>query len=105
MGTLGEMSPGMADVAAAFNEIRWVDMMHGRLPVALRHLQRNHCRLTGDGSGDVWMTQFMRRLIDISHGQWLYRNFTLHNNTNGYLLLQRQEEVLAKITQLAASDP
>ena len=105
MGTLGEMSPGMAEVAAAFDKIGWVDMMHGRLPVALRRLQHNHCQLTGDGSGDAWMTQFTRRLIDISHGQWLYRNFTLHNNTNGYLLLQRQEEVLARITQLAASDP
>ena len=47
----------------------------------------------------------MRRIIDIAHGQWLYRNFTLHNKTNGHLLLQQCNEVLSLITQLADSNP
>ncbi len=48
------------------------------------------------------MIQFTRQLIDISHAQWLYRNFTLHHYTKGYLSQQiardvRQEvEILAK---------
>ena len=29
MRTLGGMSPGMVEVAAAFDEIKWVNMMHG----------------------------------------------------------------------------
>ena len=48
------------------------------------------------------MTQLTHRIIiDIAHGQWLSHNFTLHNNTNGYLLLQKKEEILSSITQLA----
>ena len=105
MRELGGMSPDMATVANAIDAIGWVDIMHGRLPTALRRLQQQHYQLAGDGSADVWMTQLTRRIIDIGHGQWLFRNFTLHNNANGYLLLQKKEEVLTSITQLADSAP
>lgn len=57
------------------------------------------------GSGDTWMVQFTWKIIEITHGQWLFRNFTLHSRTNGYLLLQKQEEVLATVVQLVGSDP
>ena len=105
MRELGDMSPDMTTVANAIDAIGWVDIMHGRLPIALRRLQQQHYQLTGDGSATVWMTQLTRRIIDIGHGQWLFRNFTLHNNANGYLLLQKKEEVLTSITQLADSAP
>ena len=105
MTELGDMSPGMAEVAHAFDAIGWVDTMHGRLPVALRRLQQQHYQMAGDGSAGGWMTQLARRIIDIGHGQWLYQNFTLHNNTNGHLLLQKKEDVLTSITQLADSNP
>ena len=105
MGELGNMSPDMATVAQAFDTIGWVDVMHGRLPVALRRLQQQHYQLAGEGSADAWMTQLTRRIIDIAHGQWLFRNFSLHNKATGYLLLQRKEEVLTSITQLADSAP
>ena len=38
MSDLGDMSPGMAEVASAFDIIGWVDVMHHQTPVALRHL-------------------------------------------------------------------
>ena len=46
-----------------------------------------------------------QKIIEISHGQWLYRNFTLHSNTDEYLLLKSQEEILATVAQLAATNP
>ncbi len=39
MSALGEMSQSMMEVVSTFDEIRWVEMMHGCLPVALCHLQ------------------------------------------------------------------
>ncbi len=80
MGELGDMSPDMATVAQAFDAIGWVDVMHDQLPVILRHLQQQHYQLVGEGSADFWMTQLTRRIVDIAHGQWLFRNFSLHNN-------------------------
>ena len=102
---LGEMSDRMKRVAAAVDEIGWVDFMHGRLPTALHALQQEHCRLEGRISGADWMKLFVRKIINITHGQWLYRNFSLHNSSKGFLHLKRQEEVLSWITHLAECDP
>jgi hypothetical protein len=35
MSKLGGMSMGMLDVAAAFDEIGWVEVLHDRIPIAL----------------------------------------------------------------------
>ena len=72
MRHLGDMSHRMRCVVAAFDETGWVDIMHGRLPVALRDLQQEHCRLGGQISGGDWMKQFVRKILNITHGQWLY---------------------------------
>ena len=102
---LGDMSDRMKRVAAAVDQIGWVDFMHGRLPTALHSLQQEHCQLGGRISGADWMKMFVRKIINITHGQWLYRNFSLHNSTKGLLHLKRQEEVLTSITHLAECDP
>lgn len=49
------------------------------------------------------MKHFAWKIFAITHGQWLVRNFTLHNNSTRYLL--RKKEVALKITQLDNSDP
>jgi hypothetical protein len=52
-----------------------------------------------------WMKHFIGRLLLISHLQWLYRNFTLHNKLRGYLCLQRQKEVLKEVDCLMDTNP
>jgi hypothetical protein len=47
-----------------------------------------------------WMKHFIGRLLLISHSQWLYHNFTLHNKSRGYLHLQCQKEVLKEVDRL-----
>jgi hypothetical protein len=51
------------------------------------------------------MKHFIGRLLLISHLQWLYRNFTLHDKSRGYLCLQRQKEVLKEVDQLLDTNP
>jgi hypothetical protein len=52
-----------------------------------------------------WMKHFIGRLLLISHSQWLYRNFTLHNKLRGYLRLQHQKEVLKEVGRLMDMNP
>jgi hypothetical protein len=52
-----------------------------------------------------WMKHFIVRLLLISHSQWLYRNFTLHNKSRGYLRLQRRKEVLKEVDRLMDMNP
>ena len=56
-------------------------------------------------SGSDWMKQFIRKLLDIAHGRWLYQNFSLHNTHTCYLHLQKEEGVLEAMTKLAECDP
>jgi hypothetical protein len=52
-----------------------------------------------------WMKLFIGRLVLISHLQWLYRNFTLHDKLRGYLCLQCQKEVLKEVDCLTDRNP
>ena len=96
LSAMGEMSPQMQEVALAIDN---------RLPLALKQLQQTHCALTGSDSANKWMMQFIRQILDIGHGQWLFRNFALRNTTNGYLMLQRQERTLTEMVRLAECNP
>ena len=51
------------------------------------------------------MKLFISKLLDISHGQWLYHNFRLHSKTSGLLHLTRQEEISLEIGRLAEQYP
>ena len=59
------------------------------------------CRMTGED----WMKHFIGKLLQISHSQWLYRNFTLHDKTRGYLRLQRRKEILKEVDRLLDTNP
>ena len=51
------------------------------------------------------MKHFVSHLLHILHSQWLYRNFTLHNTTRGYLRLKERQNVLIQIDKLLEVDP
>jgi hypothetical protein len=52
-----------------------------------------------------WIKHFIGRLLLISHSQWLYRNFTLHDKSRGYLRLQSRREVLKEVDRLMDTNP
>jgi hypothetical protein len=72
------------DAAASQDEIGWVEFLHGKVSVAIVKIQEIHCKLSDCRmTGDDWMKHFIGRLLRISHSQWLYRNFTLHDKNEG----------------------
>ncbi len=94
------------DAAASQDEIGWVEFLHGKVSVAIAKIQEIHCKLSDcQMTGDDWMKHFIGRLLRISHSQWLYRNFTLHDKTRGYLRLQCQKEVLKEVDRLLDTNP
>lgn len=104
--TLGDMSPGMLQVAKAIDRNGWSNFMVGRLPLALRDMHQVHCSLSNCKlPSNSWMATFVSKVLDISHNQWLYRNFTLHNKLNGYLHLQQQEKIIREVAKLSVSNP
>ena len=48
---------------------------------------------------DKWATGLVTRLLEVTHGQWLYRNVLVHDKTNGQLAMLRKEEIAARIEE------
>ena len=56
-------------------------------------------------NGDNWVHKFVSHLLHLSHSQWIYRNFILHDQVNGYLKLKKRHDVLLEIDLLVETDP
>ena len=46
------------------------------------------------------MKGFISHLAQLSHSQWIFCNFTLHDKQRGYLRIQRHKQVLREVNQL-----
>ena len=97
LARLQPMSVALREAAESQDKIGRIEFLHGRESTTFRGIKRVHCIIAGTQiSGDDWMIQFTRQLIDISHVQWLYRNFTLHHYTKGYLCQRTERDVRRK---------
>ncbi len=47
----------------------------------------------------------MSHLIQASHSQWIFRNFTLHDKQRGYLQLQKWKDLLRELDRLIDTPP
>ena len=51
------------------------------------------------------MKTFISHLLQVSHSQWIFRNYTLHNKQCGYLCLRLCADVFCKIHKLLETLP
>ena len=103
---MGVMSPALQRAASSIDKIRWVEMLHGKVSVEIAAIQEHHCVGTPcHMNGADWMKHYVSHLICISHSQWVYRNFVLHERVRGYLRLKERKEVLVEIDKLLDMDP
>lgn len=56
-------------------------------------------------NGSDWMRTFISKIIHITHSQWIYRNFMLHDRRLGYLRLRNRVEILTEIEVLHDTAP
>ena len=99
------MSPEVETVIRDMFLVGWTELLHGKIPISLTTMQGNYCvsYKTYQGmTGRSWARAFIYQLLQISHAQWLYRNFTLHHRTRGYLATKARLEILQKISDLAS---
>jgi hypothetical protein len=100
--TLRQMSTAFKEVAEGQDGIGWGKFLHGKVSKKFRKIQDAHCILAGTNvNGDDRTKLFIQRLVEISHTQWLYRNFTLHHYVKGYLR-QRTESKISRVVDLLA---
>ena len=56
---------------------------------------RGHSRL----NGKAWARQLVQRLLEFTHGIWVYRNALMHDNVTGLLASDRKEDLLRHIME------
>ena len=103
---VGELSEELTLAALSQDAIGWRNMMEGRVSkhfygIQRVHLATAHSRLNGDD----WMKGLITRLLHISHSQWLFRNFTLHDTQCGYKRMKDKAEVRLRIEELSNTAP
>ena len=99
-------SPELRAAAAVQDQISWCETMHGKLATQLVAIQERYCRAHSIGlDGKSWATNMVRKLQEMSHSQWLFRNFSLHHETKGYLRSKEEKELRHQARNLAALAP
>jgi mannose-6-phosphate isomerase class I len=83
---MGEMSATMRHIAESQDKIGWRRFTEGCISKEFHKRQTVFLQMTNNRlKGKDWTKQLISRLLQITHSQWIYRNITLHNRTNGYL--------------------
>ncbi len=103
---LGPMSPRMMEVALSQDLIGWRNFMEGRISKRFGSLQRAHISSSETRiSIHSWTRQFISRILHITHCQWLFRNFAIHDASAGLLRTNEKAHTAALISGLMETRP
>jgi hypothetical protein len=77
---------------------RWRRFLEGMISTEITSIQGQYIAVNGSHmSLNKWCTGLITRLLDIMHGQWLYRNYIVHDPVFGTIATAKKEELLEEI--------
>ena len=80
------------------DKLGWRRFMEGLIPQSLVDLQYHFQTIRGSRRTiKAWASGLVIKLLEVTHGQWLYRNVVVHDATAGTLVTQRKEEIQREI--------
>jgi hypothetical protein len=110
----GEME--MREIAAPYEKLHewaiehdilgWDNFLEGRIGNVLLSMQQ--ARLNAIGSRthiSTWATGFIRRILDITHKQWLYRNARLHICLQEGKTIEEHDFIMDQVGDMLLTDP
>ncbi len=104
--SLGAISPRMKAFATCQDKIGWRNFMEGCISTHFYFIQHYHLALSGSYlNGSNWTKSLISKLLHITHSQWIYWNFTLHDKLCGYLHKEKIEDIRLIIEELAEIPP
>jgi hypothetical protein len=82
------------EMAHSMDKVGWQRFMEGMILKEVVGIQRS---APVDGGGTLslekWGVGLVSKLLEVTHGQWLYRNVHVHNMSTGDLVTRRKEEL------------
>jgi hypothetical protein len=83
---MGSLSPRMKALAQSQDKIGYRNFMEGYISIHFYKIQNFHLAMSSSFiNGADWAKQFISTVLHITHSQWIFRNFSLHDNRHGYL--------------------
>jgi hypothetical protein len=96
--------PAFQRMARSQDGIGWQRFMEGMISRRLVDIQRDYFALrNASWKLDRWAMGLVVRLLEITHGQWLYWNVVVHDATSGRLAVARKDEIAEKIEEELAA--
>ena len=85
---------GVRAMGRSQDRIGWRRFMEGMiskeiLPLQEEHVDAGECKL----SLSAWAQGLITKLLEATHGQWLYRNMHVHDTVSGVAATARKEEI------------
>ena len=82
-------------MALSQDKIGWRRFLEGMISTDITYIQRQYIAVNGSRmSLDKWCTGLITRLLEITHGQWLYRNYIVHDPVSGTIATAKKEELV-----------
>ncbi len=86
LSEMGSMSPQFKALAVSQDLIGLREFTEGHISTHFYAIQSFHLTMSSSHlNGESWCSQFISKLLQITHSQWIFRNFSLHDKSNGYL--------------------
>jgi hypothetical protein len=96
----GEFPSIVQEFAILQDRNRWGNFMVGMISAKLFCIQDSYLRVRGlVQSSERWATELITQLLQITHGQWIYRCVLVHDHTTGTFVNQHKVELLEEITK------
>ena len=85
--------------------IGWRNFMEGRISTQFHRLQFCHLiHARTNMTASSWVRTFISKLLRITHSQWIFRNFMLHEKTHGLLQMRDRQAILLQVEAFSLSE-
>ena len=103
---MGAMSLRMKTLAQSQDKIGYHNFLEGYILIQFYEIQNFHLAMFSSflNSAD-WAKHLISKILHITHSQWIFRHFSLHDKRNGYLHKKKAEDISLELESLARLAP
>jgi hypothetical protein len=88
------------EFAISQDKIGWGNFIVGMISTKLLGIQDSYLRVRGSAwLSEKWAMGLITQLLQVTHGQWIYRCILVHDRTTGTLINQHKAKLLEEITK------
>ncbi len=103
---LGYMSKQMRVLAESQDKLEWRFFREGYISSHFYIIQHFHLSISISYlNGSDWTKQFILKILQLNHSQWIYWIISLHDKHQGYLRNKQLEDLLQEIAKLSELSP